>query len=720
MSGTSTDDVPTHDLAPERARRDSGVPAVLTFLIADVRGYTRFAQEHGDEEAGRLAADFATLVRETVVAGGGELIELRGDEALCFFGSARQAVTTAVDLQMAFRRESDGGTTFPLPIGAGLDAGEAVPIEGGYRGGALNTAARLCSIARPGETLATDTVVSLARRLEGIRYVPRRSVRLKGLDKPIRVIEVAPEAGLPPLPADPSTRRPKVTRRRLTVAALLVAALAGALAFALVRSNRSDALSRVEPNSIAAIDGDTADVSAQVKLESAPTAIATGGGSVWVANELAGTVSRLNPTSNLVHTTSVDGHLGGIAYGARSVWVTKSDARALVQINPRTSEVVQNIPVGNAPGAVAVGPDAVWVANTVDGTVSRVGLAGGSVTDTIAVGPNPAGLAVARDGVWVAIQSTGSAVRIDPRARAVVKTVYVGNGPTGIAVGGGNVWVANTRDGTVSRIDPTTNRMTATLRVGRNPSALAATPQGVWVANGGEDTIKRVDSRSAEVDRTVTLGSRPSGIALSGGTVYAAAVVPLEGHRGGVLKVTSEPSECRCADPIFALGPNVTDFGVASLVYDGLVAYRRVGGSAGAELVPDLAGSLPTSTDDGRTYSVQLRDGIRFSYGTPVRAADFRASVERDLAVNPFSAFQGVVGAAHCSAKACDLSRGIEVDDAKRTIIIHLSRADPDFIYKLALPEAAMLPARKAPWTKHAHSIPRHWSVPRRIFSPRP
>ena len=61
MSGTSTDDVPTHDLAPERARRDSGVPAVLTFLIADVRGYTRFTQEHGDEEAGRLAADFATF-----------------------------------------------------------------------------------------------------------------------------------------------------------------------------------------------------------------------------------------------------------------------------------------------------------------------------------------------------------------------------------------------------------------------------------------------------------------------------------------------------------------------------------------------------------------------------------------------------------------------------------------------------------------------------------
>ena len=171
--------------------------AVRTFLIVDVRGYTRFTQEHGDEEAGRLAAAFAELARETVLSSGGELIELRGDEALCVFGSARQALRAAVELQTSFRRRTDDGPAFALPIGIGLDAGEAVPIEGGYRGGALNTAARLCSLAGPGQILATDTVVSLARRLEGIRFVDRRPVRLKGLEKPVRVIEVVPEAGLP-------------------------------------------------------------------------------------------------------------------------------------------------------------------------------------------------------------------------------------------------------------------------------------------------------------------------------------------------------------------------------------------------------------------------------------------------------------------------------------------------------------------------------------------
>jgi len=39
---------------------------VLTFLFADVRGYTRFTAEHGDEAAARLAARFAAIAREVM------------------------------------------------------------------------------------------------------------------------------------------------------------------------------------------------------------------------------------------------------------------------------------------------------------------------------------------------------------------------------------------------------------------------------------------------------------------------------------------------------------------------------------------------------------------------------------------------------------------------------------------------------------------------------
>jgi adenylate cyclase len=75
---------------------------IRTFLIADVRGYTLFTQERGDEAAAKLAAKFAEIAREGVEARGGTLLELRGDEALCVFSSARQAIRAAIELQHRF------------------------------------------------------------------------------------------------------------------------------------------------------------------------------------------------------------------------------------------------------------------------------------------------------------------------------------------------------------------------------------------------------------------------------------------------------------------------------------------------------------------------------------------------------------------------------------------------------------------------------------------
>ena len=84
--------------------------AIRTFLIADVRGYTRFTAQHGDEAASRLATRFAEVAAEGVEAWGGELVELRGDEALAVFDSPRQALRAAVELQSAFADETAGGS----------------------------------------------------------------------------------------------------------------------------------------------------------------------------------------------------------------------------------------------------------------------------------------------------------------------------------------------------------------------------------------------------------------------------------------------------------------------------------------------------------------------------------------------------------------------------------------------------------------------------------
>jgi predicted ATPase/class 3 adenylate cyclase len=170
---------------------------LLVFLIADVRGYTRFTHEQGDAAAARLADRFAGLCEGVLGAHDGRMIELRGDEALAIFSSARNALRGAVSLQNAFKDALADDPSLPLTVGMGLDAGEAIPVRGGYRGGALNLAARLCSIAGPGEILASDTAVGLARKTDGLAFVDRGQVSLKGLSAPVRVVQVATEGELP-------------------------------------------------------------------------------------------------------------------------------------------------------------------------------------------------------------------------------------------------------------------------------------------------------------------------------------------------------------------------------------------------------------------------------------------------------------------------------------------------------------------------------------------
>jgi WD40 repeat protein/class 3 adenylate cyclase len=178
-------------------RAGGGEASVRTFLIADVRGYTVFTQERGDEAAAELAGRFADLAREAIESHAGTLVELRGDEALAVFESPRAAIRAAVDLQRRFVDATVADPELPLPVGIGLDAGEAVPVGNGFRGGALNLAARLCSIAGPAEILASREVVHLARKVEGVAYVDRGTVSLKGLAEPVHVMRLRAEADDP-------------------------------------------------------------------------------------------------------------------------------------------------------------------------------------------------------------------------------------------------------------------------------------------------------------------------------------------------------------------------------------------------------------------------------------------------------------------------------------------------------------------------------------------
>jgi class 3 adenylate cyclase len=174
---------------------------VRTFLIADIRGYSRYTEECGDEAAAALSKRFAALVRDDVEAHDGQLVELRGDEALVVFSSARQAIRSAVDLQAQFQ-ETAMDFDIPLRVGIGIDSGEAVQLDdGSFRGAALNVAARLCGRASGGEVLISDGTSRLAGRLGGLHYSDSGRVRLKNIPEPIHIYKVYSE-----LDARPASR----------------------------------------------------------------------------------------------------------------------------------------------------------------------------------------------------------------------------------------------------------------------------------------------------------------------------------------------------------------------------------------------------------------------------------------------------------------------------------------------------------------------------------
>ncbi|MDP9256249.1 MAG: hypothetical protein M3Q31_06825 [Actinomycetota bacterium] len=127
-----------------------------------MRGYTGVTQEHGDEAAAELARAFATTTRAVAVRCEGAVIELRGDEALVVFASARQALRAAVELQEAFAGRSADSTALPLGVGIGVDAGEAVPLEHGLpRRSSQPRGEALCQRSSS-EVLASEGVTNLA------------------------------------------------------------------------------------------------------------------------------------------------------------------------------------------------------------------------------------------------------------------------------------------------------------------------------------------------------------------------------------------------------------------------------------------------------------------------------------------------------------------------------------------------------------------------------
>jgi peptide/nickel transport system substrate-binding protein len=164
------------------------------------------------------------------------------------------------------------------------------------------------------------------------------------------------------------------------------------------------------------------------------------------------------------------------------------------------------------------------------------------------------------------------------------------------------------------------------------------------------------------------------------------------GKEGGVLRATfgSFPDYL---DP--ALSHSEEGWTAIYNTYLPLLTYNHAAGKAGSEVIPGLARSLPKISDDEKTYSFRLRNGLRYSDGTPVKASDFTHAVERVFLLNssgsPF--YTDIVGAEEFAKTKQGGIPGIVTDDKTGEITIHLVKPRGTFAQELALPFTALLPA---------------------------
>jgi peptide/nickel transport system substrate-binding protein len=136
-------------------------------------------------------------------------------------------------------------------------------------------------------------------------------------------------------------------------------------------------------------------------------------------------------------------------------------------------------------------------------------------------------------------------------------------------------------------------------------------------------------------------------------------------------------------------------------------------GPGAPTVVPDLATTLGVPTDNAKTWTYKLRDGLKYEDGTPITSADIKygvaRSLDKDVLVNGPTYFNDFLkdvpkGYSVYKDKNLDNLKSIETPDAK-TIVFHLKSPFAGFDYFAQLPATAPVPVAKDKGAKYKEHV---------------
>jgi adenylate cyclase len=163
----------------------------ITVMFADIAGSTRLYDVMGDKVAEELITTTLKQLSSIIMAYGGCIIKTIGDEVMCRFPQADQAITAARQMHQYLDEKTAPSSDYHLAVRIGAHQGPIIESDGDIFGDTVNVSARVTALARAGKTMITGYTydqLSTSHK-EDCRHIMQTTV--KGKEQPIDVFDVA-------------------------------------------------------------------------------------------------------------------------------------------------------------------------------------------------------------------------------------------------------------------------------------------------------------------------------------------------------------------------------------------------------------------------------------------------------------------------------------------------------------------------------------------------
>jgi adenylate cyclase len=160
----------------------------LAIMFADISGSTTLYEKLGDHAARDLVSKCVALMRAQVESHDGIVIKTIGDEVMCTFPGADEAIAAATAMQVGVKEDLPADA--PLAIRVGVHYGPAILEAGDVYGDAVNLAARMAGRAKADQIITTRETTDALSPVwhDDVRHVD--SMPVKGKSGEIDVFEV--------------------------------------------------------------------------------------------------------------------------------------------------------------------------------------------------------------------------------------------------------------------------------------------------------------------------------------------------------------------------------------------------------------------------------------------------------------------------------------------------------------------------------------------------